>query len=115
MLKKTWTLSLLAATLILAPTVATANQVTDQEINQTGTALGSGSRVDQEANQKSSQRQRRRGGYSGGNCSYGSQRQRSRQRIDQDAYAEDGGLVRQRADQGSRQRQTIRGSRYDCD
>ncbi len=106
MLNKAYALSLLAATLIFAPTVATANQVSDQEINQTGTAYGSGSRVEQDASQRSSQSQRRRG-YQGDKYSPDSQRQRSRQLINQDGYAEDGGRVRQRASQRSRQRQNI--------
>ena len=109
MLKKVCTLGLLATTLVLAPTVAFAGQDTVQEINQSGTAAGRGSRVRQSATQRSRQEQERRGRR----CASDSQRQRSRQRIDQDAIAEDGGLVDQNAEQNSDQRQSIRRSRYD--
>lgn len=109
MLKKFCTLGLLATTLILAPTVAFAEQDTIQEVNQSGTAAGRGSRVRQNARQTSRQEQERRGRK----CSSDYQRQRSRQRIDQDAFAADGGIVDQNAEQNNDQRQSIRRGRYD--
>lgn len=111
MLNKTCIFSLLAFGLILAPNVASADQETIQEINQSGTAIGRDSRVNQRANQRSTQRQSRKGRR----CSYDSQRQRSRQRIDQNAVAEDGSRVDQNADQRNDQRQRIRRGRFDCD
>ena len=109
MLKKVCTLGLLATTLILAPTVAFADQDTVQEINQSGTAAGRGSRVRQTAKQRSRQEQERKGRK----CASDFQRQRSRQRIDQDAVAVDGGIVDQNAEQDNDQRQSIRRGRYD--
>lgn len=110
MLKKGYIFSLLAVSLILAPNVAFAEQETEQIINQIGTAVGRDSEVNQRAVQRSSQRQSRKGAR----CS-DSQRQYSRQRINQDGYAERGSRVDQNAEQRSNQSQKIRRGRYYCD
>lgn len=110
MLKKSYIFSLLAVSLILAPNIAFAEQETEQIINQTGTAVGRDSEVNQRAVQRSTQRQYRKGAR----CSSDSQRQHSRQRINQNGYAEYGSRVDQNAEQRNNQRQTIRKSRFGC-
>jgi len=114
MIKKISTLGLLAAAFIVAPSVAFAGQGTTQEVNQGGTAIGSGSRVIQNSRQVSIQRQQRIGrmGPRNRRCGKDSQSQQSNQRIDQNAVAVDGGVVNQNADQKNIQRQLILGSRY---
>ncbi|MEO1428055.1 MAG: hypothetical protein AAFV71_03115 [Cyanobacteria bacterium J06633_8] len=111
MIKKVFTLGLFAAAFIVAPRAAFAEQGVIQEISQEATAIGSGSRVMQNAKQVSIQRQER---ISPRNrrCSKDSQSQNSTQRIDQNAVAVNGGVVRQNAKQINIQRQLILGSRY---
>ncbi len=111
MLEKAYIFSLLTVSLILAPNVASAEQTTEQIINQRGTAVGRDSQVNQRAIQRSTQRQSRKG-Y---RCSSDSQRQFSRQRIDQDGYAENRSRVNQNAVQRNDQRQKIRRGRFGCD
>jgi hypothetical protein len=111
MIKKISTLSLLVATLIIAPSAAFAGQGTTQETNQEATVIGSGSRVIQKGRQVSIQRQEKLGPRNR-RCGTDSQSQRSNQRIDQNAVAVDGGFVDQNADQVNIQRQLILGSRY---
>ncbi|KST68488.1 hypothetical protein [Mastigocoleus testarum] len=111
MLKKAYIFSLLAASLILMPTVAFAEQEVIQEINQSGTASDN-SRVRLRGYQRSTQRQSRKGRR----CASDRQDQFSRQRINQRGVAEDDSTVEQNARQISDQRQKIRRGRFDrCD
>jgi len=105
MVKKYIAFGLLAASLVISPTVAFAGngeQEVIQEVNQRATALDG--KVTQKASQRATQSQRRRGDRCGGDF----QSQRSRQRINQDGFAQNDSLVDQRAAQRSQQRQTIR-------
>ena len=111
MIKTISSFALLAASLIIAPSVAFAGQGTTQVVNQEATAIGSGSRVTQNARQVSIQRQERMGPRNR-RCNKDSQSQQSNQRIDQNAVALDGGYVHQNANQVNIQRQLILGSRY---
>lgn len=111
MIKKIFTLGLLAAAFIVAPNAAFAEKGATQETNQEATVVGSGSRVIQNARQISIQRQERKG-QSNRRCGKDSQSQQSNQRIDQNAVAVDGGIVKQNADQVNIQRQLILRSRY---
>ncbi len=111
MIKKMFTFGLFAAAFIVAPSAVFANQGVIQEINQEATAIGSGSRVIQKGKQVSIQRQERIGSRNH-RCSKDSQSQNSTQRIDQNAVAVNGGVVRQNAKQINIQRQLILGSRY---
>lgn len=112
MIEKISTLGLLAAALIIVPNAAFAGQGTTQEINQEATVIGSGSRVNQRANQVSTQRQERlRFGSRKRRCGVDTQSQRSNQRIDQSAVAIDNGVVDQNASQRNMQRQLILSSR----
>ncbi|MBW4499878.1 MAG: hypothetical protein KME57_09990 [Scytonema hyalinum WJT4-NPBG1] len=112
MVKKIYTLSILATALIVFPTTAFAESVTRQEINQNGTAEGYGSQVNQSARQRSSQRRERQGSYYNG-CKSGYGSQLSDQYIGQNGYAADGSRVDQRANQQSSQRQ-LQASRRNC-
>ncbi|NJM70694.1 MAG: hypothetical protein HC862_10935 [Scytonema sp. RU_4_4] len=108
MVKKTFTLGLLAAAVMVMPTVAFAGEtVTKQEINQNASVGGENSRVNQKADQRSIQQ---RAGYPN------SGRQNTNQRIDQNGAAIDNSTVDQYASQKSEQlqrnRQQNRGSRY---
>jgi hypothetical protein len=103
MFKKTYTFGLLAAALIIVPTAAFAgDQGSQQELDQSATAVGSGSRVNQHADQTSIQYQNRPGRYSGCNAN---QSQASSQLIHQNGLAVNGSLVDQRANQLNRQSQ----------
>ncbi|WP_017317408.1 hypothetical protein [Mastigocladopsis repens] len=108
MVRKFHTLGVLAAALIVLPTTAFAQSTTRQEINQSGTAEGYRSQVNQSAKQRSSQRRDRVGSpyYNGCRSEYGSQR--ADQRINQNGYAADGSLVDQNAEQQNSQRQETR-------
>lgn len=112
MVKKICTLSILATALFVLPSTAFAESVTRQEINQSGTAEGYGSQVNQSARQRSSQRRETRGSYNNG-CRPGSGSQYSDQYIGQNGYAADGSRVNQRANQESTQRQ-LEVSRRNC-
>lgn len=100
MVKKTSTFGLLAAALIVMPTAAFADSSSQQELNQSATAVGYGSQVNQRANQTSTQYQNRPGYIYHG---YGSQR--SNQLINQNGVAIDGSRVDQNANQVNMQRQ----------
>jgi hypothetical protein len=106
MLNKYVAFGLLAASLMISPTAAFAQQgeqgVT-QEINQRATAVDGG-QVSQRASQKASQSQRK----IGDRCFGDDQSQQSRQRIDQDGFAANDSRVDQNARQLSEQRQRIR-------
>ncbi len=105
MLKKYVAFGLLAASLIISPTAVFAGdseQGVIQEVNQRATAIDG--KVTQKASQRATQSQRRRGVR----CAGDFQSQRSRQRINQDGFAENDSLVDQRARQRSQQRQRIR-------
>ena len=103
MVKKTYTFGLLAAALIMVPTAAFAQSGTQQELNQSATAVGYGSRVNQRANETSIQRQTRVGNHYG--CGWDTQSQGSSQLANQNGTAFDGGHVDQRANLISRQTQ----------
>jgi hypothetical protein len=107
MVKKTYSLALLAAAVMIMPTAAFAGEaVTRQEINQNAAVSGENSRVNQQAHQKSVQQ---RAGYPN------SGRQNANQRIDQNGAAIDNSVVDQYASQNSEQRQQNiqnRGRRY---
>ena len=109
MVKKTSTFGLLAAALIMVPTTAFAESSTQQELNQSATAAGYGSRVNQRANETSIQRQTRVGNHYG--CGWDPQSQGSSQLANQNGTAFDGGHVDQRADLISRQTQIAVGRR----
>ncbi|AFY59143.1 hypothetical protein Riv7116_6827 [Rivularia sp. PCC 7116] len=111
MIKNVFSFGLLAAAFIVAPSAAFAGQGVVQELNQEATAIGSGSRVIQNGRQISVQRQERIGPRNR-RCGKDSQSQNSTQRIDQNAVAVNGGVVRQNATQRNIQRQLILGSRY---
>ncbi|MGH7998836.1 MAG: hypothetical protein ACREPR_05250 [Brasilonema sp.] len=106
MVKKTFTLGLIAAAVMVMPTVAFAGE-TKQEINQNASVGGENSRVNQKADQYSTQK---KAGYPN------SGRQNTNQRIDQNGAAIDNSVVDQYASQKSEQlqrnRQQYRGSRY---
>ncbi|KAB8330201.1 hypothetical protein SD80_030815 [Scytonema tolypothrichoides VB-61278] len=103
MVKKTLTLSLLVAAVMVIPTVAFAGEaVTKQEINQNATVGGVNSQVNQKAEQRSIQQ---RAGYPN------SGRQNARQRIDQNGAALDNSSVDQYASQKSEQLQQNRQNR----
>lgn len=103
MVKKTYTFGLLAAALIMVPSAAFAQSGTQQELNQSATAVGYGSRVNQRANETSIQRQTRVGNHYG--CGWDPQSQGSSQLANQNGTAFDGGHVDQRANLISRQTQ----------
>ncbi len=107
MVKKTYTLALLAAAVMIMPTAAFAGEaVTRQEINQNAAVSGENSRVNQQAHQKSVQQ---RAGYRNSGS------QNANQRIDQNGAAIDNSVVDQYASQNSEQRQQNiqnRGRRY---
>ncbi len=109
MVKKTSTFGLLAAVLIIAPTAAFAESSSQQELNQSATAVGYGSQVHQRATETSIQRQHRVGNSSG--CGWDPQSQGSSQLANQNGTAFNGGHVDQRADQISRQTQIAVGRR----
>jgi hypothetical protein len=98
-MKRNLAFGLIAAAMIVAPATALADSVSRQEINQSATAIGNGSKVDQQAKQTSIQEQR--GARPG-------DRQRSNQLINQDGVAIDGGRVEQRASDFNRQEQVQR-------
>jgi hypothetical protein len=103
-MKKYLAFGLIAAAMIVAPAAAFAgDSVSRQEINQSATAIGNGSSVNQQAKQTSIQEQR--GSRPG-------DRQRSNQLINQDGVAIDGGRVEQRATDFNRQQQFQRKSRF---
>lgn len=103
MVKKTLTLGLLVAAVMVIPTVAFAGEaVTKQEINQNATVAGENSRVNQKADQRSMQQR-------AGNPNSG--RQNARQRIDQNGAAIDNSVVDQYASQKSEQLQQNRQNR----
>lgn len=100
MVKKTFTLGLLAAAVMVTPTVAFAGQpVTKQEINQNAAVGGENSRVNQAADQYSTQKKI---------GSPNSGRQNANQRIDQNGAAYDNSTVDQYASQRSEQVQKNR-------
>ncbi|WP_414581274.1 hypothetical protein [Scytonema sp. PCC 10023] len=100
MVKKTYSLALLAAAVMIMPTAAFAGEaVTRQEINQNAAVGGENSRVNQKADQRSIQQ---RAGYPN------SGRQNANQRIDQNGAAFDNSVVDQYASQRSEQRQQNR-------
>ena len=102
-MKRNLAFGLIAAAMIVAPSTAFAgDSASRQEINQSATAIGNGSSVNQQAKQTSIQEQR--GSRPG-------DRQRSNQLINQDGVAIDGGRVEQRATDFNRQEQ-IRKSRF---
>lgn len=105
-MKKNLVFGLIAAAMIVAPTAAFAgdSSVTRQEINQTATAIGNGSSVNQQAKQTSIQEQR--------GSRTGNRIQRANQLINQDGVAIDGGRVEQRATDFNRQQQIQRNSRF---
>lgn len=97
MVKKTLTLGLLVAAVMVIPTVAFAGEaVTKQDINQNATVGGENSRVNQAADQYSIQQKT---GYPR------SGRQNTKQRIDQNGAAYDNSSVDQHASQKSEQLQ----------
>ena len=103
-MKKYLAFGLIAAAMIVAPATAFAgDSVSRQEINQSATAIGNGSSVNQQAKQTSIQEQR---------GSRPSDRQRSNQLINQDGVAIDGGRVEQRATDFNRQQQFQKNSRF---
>jgi hypothetical protein len=106
MLKKNFTFGLIAAAMILTPGSAFAGDQSSslQEINQSATAIGNRSRVNQEAKQTSIQTQRGAGN--------GKRTQRSKQVINQNGVAIDGGKVNQRAIDFNRQEQISRHPRF---
>ncbi|MBV6624934.1 MAG: hypothetical protein KI793_18735 [Rivularia sp. (in: Bacteria)] len=110
MMTKVFSFGLFAAAFIVTPS-AVAGQGIIQEAKQEATAIGSGSRVIQNGRQVSIQRQERIGPRNR-RCSKDLQSQNSTQRIDQNAVAVNGGVVKQNAEQISIQRQLILGSRY---
>lgn len=113
MVKKIYNFGLLAAALmIIAPTAALAESQSRQEINQNATAIGSGSRVNQRVDQRSSQQRTTIGNTNSGRCRSGAS-QRSTQIANQDGVAIDNSRVDQRIDQDNNQRQ-IRSSRRYC-
>ncbi|MBR8838633.1 MAG: hypothetical protein DSM106950_32690 [Stigonema ocellatum SAG 48.90 = DSM 106950] len=99
-MKRTYTFGLLAAALIVMPTAAFAESSSQQELNQSATAIGYGSQVNQRANQRSIQYQNR-AGY----IYHGSGSQRSNQLINQNGVAIDGSRVDQNANQVNMQHQ----------
>ncbi|NMG07139.1 filamentous hemagglutinin [Brasilonema sp. UFV-L1] len=108
MVKKTFTLGLIAAAVMVMPTVAFAGEgVTKQEINQNASVGGENSRVNQKADQYSTQK---KAGYPN------SGRQNTNQRIDQNGAAIDNSVVdqyaSQRSEQLQRNRQQYKGPRY---
>lgn len=114
MLKKTYTFSLLAAAMIIAPSTAFAGDSgTRQELNQSATSINN-SRVDQGASQTSYQYRSNGAGSRYGNkyCPGNQQSQRSNQRIDQNGVAINDSVVSQRADQTNLQRQVGAAQRY---
>ncbi|QDL08705.1 hypothetical protein DP113_13060 [Brasilonema octagenarum UFV-E1] len=103
MVKKTLTLGLLVAAVMVIPTVAFAGEaVTRQEINQNSTVGGENSRVNQAADQYSIQQKT-------GHPRSG--RQNANQRIDQNGAARDNSNVDQYASQKSEQLQRNRQNR----
>jgi Ni/Co efflux regulator RcnB len=103
-MKKNLVFGLIAAAMIVAPAAAKAgDSASRQEINQTATAIGNGSSVNQQAKQTSIQEQRN---------SRSGDRQRSNQVINQDGVAIDGGRVEQRANDFNHQQQIQRKSRF---
>jgi hypothetical protein len=112
MVKKISALTILATALIVLPSTAFAESVTRQEINQSGTAEGYGSQVNQSARQRSTQRKETRDSY-GNRCRHGSGSQYSNQYIGQAGYAENGSRVNQSANQRSSQSQ-LEASRRHC-
>jgi hypothetical protein len=108
MVNKTYSFGLLAAALILVPSAAFAgDQGSQQELNQSATAVGSGSRVNQHADQTSIQYQNQ----AGRGCN-AAQSQGSAQLINQNGLAVNGSLVDQRANQLNRQTQIAAGRRH---
>lgn len=105
-MKKYLAFGLIAAAMIVAPATAFAgdSSTTRQEINQSATAIGNGSSVNQQAKQTSIQEQR--------GSRTGDRTQRSNQLINQDGVAIDGGRVEQRATDFNRQQQFQRKSRF---
>ncbi|MEC4816686.1 MAG: hypothetical protein SAK29_25975 [Scytonema sp. PMC 1069.18] len=112
MVKKISALTILATALIVLPSTAFAESVTRQEINQSGTAEGYGSQVNQSARQRSTQRRETRGSHSN-RCKYGSGSQYSNQYVSQAGYAVNGSRVNQNANQRSSQSQ-LEASRQNC-
>jgi hypothetical protein len=96
---KRYTFALLATALIIAPTAANAGEGSRQELNQSATAIGHGSRVSQRVNQTSIQQRTGLGNTFG--CKYRMryQSQQSNQLANQNGVAIDGGVVEQNAEQ----------------
>ncbi|MBW4635686.1 MAG: hypothetical protein KME30_28555 [Iphinoe sp. HA4291-MV1] len=111
MVKKIYTLSILAIALIVLPSTAFAESVTRQEIDQSGTAENGG-RVQQSARQGSTQKRERQGSF---HCRSDNGSQLSDQYIRQNGYAADRrSRVDQQAEQQSTQRQLEVSRRNNC-